>query len=413
MGLPQELVDMVVEYFRTDWDALVSCSLTCRALFCSVRRVIHERLYIPGPRTLPSIARLMKWCWIYNRTYLGVLSSADEAGLVQYTKQLTIEAGQVLTPRTLRPYLQHFRKYLWLTSLTLTCFDPTPFLPVFDRYFNHLSQSLKSLTLISPQGISDATRDFVSLFRNLDDLEFNPVPKPPCRPWGHQSSSRPRHQLTSLAGRLHIINTDSRRANSLEPLFSFPGGLHFRSLQFVCCTDINTAGILGKCSSTLESVTYTLHCRESHRYVLPMSNPSVPELDSTFLEFDFKACSNLCILEVRIDNLSLTLDNLLVWLVEVLSTIDSSVFSKFILSLDQTVLAPHVHLLEPAKTELLDRRMSLLSRRSGAHFIIKGDLPLSWRQLLMLCFPSCENTSTVRFDFKDPNAPPHSCGQTR
>jgi hypothetical protein len=263
MGLPRELVDMILSYLRADWDALVSCSLTCRGFLSSARRVIHERLHVAGPRTLPSITKLTKWCWIYNQRYFRILSLADDADLVQYTRHLIVEAGQILTPRSLRPYLPSFHKYVWLTSLTLTRFDPTPFLPVFDRHFYHLSQSLRSLNLISPQGSPDAMREFLSRFRNLDDLEFDPVPKPPRRPQRHQPSLIPRHWFTSLAGTLRILNTDSRRASALEPLLRFPGGLHFRSLQFACSAGIDTAGIVGKCSSTLESVTYTFHCRES------------------------------------------------------------------------------------------------------------------------------------------------------
>lgn len=281
MGLPQELVDMIFEHLRTHRGALVSCSLTCRAFFCSARRVIHERLRVVGPRMSPSVSKFTKWCWIYNRRYFRILSLADDADLVQYTRHLLVDPGQLLTPRTLRPYIQNFRKYVWLTSLTLTRFDPTPFLPTFDSHFHHLSQSLRSLNLISPQGTPEATRDFVSRFQNLDDLEFNPVPKPPCRPQTHQASSKPRRWSTSLAGTLRVINTDSRKANSLEPLFHFPGGLRFRSLQFVCSGDIDIAGIVEKCSSTLESVKYTFHCRESASfckqspfivYLLPFSS---------------------------------------------------------------------------------------------------------------------------------------------
>ena len=263
MGLPQELVDMVFRYIMTDRVALLSCSLTCRAFFCSARRVIHERLHVAGPTMFPSITKLTKWCWFYNRRYFRVLSLVDDADLIQYTRHLIVEAGQVLTPRSLRPYLPNFHKYVWLTSLTLTRFDPTPFLPVFDRYFYHLSQSLRSLNLISPQGTPDQTTSFVSRFRNVDNLEFNPVPKPARRPCAYRPSLKPLHSFTPLAGTLRIINTGPRRAGSLEPLLRFPGGLHFRSLQFVCSAGLDTTEIVGKCSSTLESVSYVFHCRES------------------------------------------------------------------------------------------------------------------------------------------------------
>ena len=262
MGLPQALVDMIFEYLKTDWDTLLSCSLTCRALFCSARRVIHERLYVAGPGTFPSTNKLTEWHWFFNRRYLRILSLADDADLIQYTRHLIVEGGQMLTPRSLRSYIPSFQKYVWLTSLTLTRFDPTPFLPVFDRYFHHLSYTLRSLYLISPRGTPGVMMDFISQFRALDNLEFNPVVKPPRRPQRYPTSLRPRSWSTPLGGTLRIVNTDSRGNSSLKPLLHLPSGLRFRSLEFVCCTGIDMSGIVQKCSLTLESVACTCHCRE-------------------------------------------------------------------------------------------------------------------------------------------------------
>lgn len=71
MGLPQELTDMIFGYLRTDWAALVSCSLTSRAFFLfrethypravtfggpediSVYRQIHEVVLDIQPKIFP------------------------------------------------------------------------------------------------------------------------------------------------------------------------------------------------------------------------------------------------------------------------------------------------------------------------------------------------------------------------
>lgn len=133
------------------------------------------------------------------------------------------------------------------------------------------------------------------------------------------------------------------------------------------------------------------------------------ELENTFLEFNFNACPNLRVFEARIENPSYTLDDLMSWLAVVISTIKSPVFSKLILSLDQTTFEPHAHLLEPAKTTHLDQWVSY---RSGTQLIIKGDLPLVWREILVLCFPCSTTVSAIRFDFPDPSGAPR-CGRTR
>ena len=263
MGLPRSLVDVIFEHLKTDWKALLSCSLTCKAFLCPARRIIHERLYVPGPRPSPSSKVVTKWRWISDRSYLHMLSLADEAGLVQHTRHIIFKVGQLLTPRNLRPHISTFQKYVWLTTLTITRFDPTPFLPVFDRYFHHLSHSITSIHFISPRGTPYATVDFVSRFRCLDDLELNPVMKPPRRPQSQPNSLGPHPWFTPLGGTFRIVNTDSQRTSSLECFLHFPGGLRFRFLELECCTDIRTSGLIRKCSSTLESVTCTIHCRES------------------------------------------------------------------------------------------------------------------------------------------------------
>jgi len=99
----------------------------------------------------------------------------------------------------------------------------------------------------------------------------------------------------------------------------------------------------------------------------------------------------------------------MVWLAGIVSTIKSPVFAEFILSLDHTTFAPHIERLTTT-TDILDRLVSQLSSRLGTRFIIKGDLPLVWRQVLALCFPSCIDRGAVRFDFGDLMAAPR-CGR--
>jgi len=408
---------MILENLRTEWDALVSCSLACKALFCSARRVIHERLCVVGPKTFPFAVKLTGRYWIFNRTHLRRLSLADDANLTQYTRHLVVVVGQAFTPRGLRPYAQTLRKYTCLTSLTLTHFDPLPFLPVFDRYFLHLSHSLRSLHLVSPRGTPDVAVDFISRFLNLDNLEFNPVPEPPHQPSGNQTSLEPRSQLAPLRGTLRIISTDSRGTISLEPLVHLPGGLHFRSFEFVCCTDINTTGIVRECASTLETVTYTLHCRKSaslaNRFIFayPLLILVLTAPETAFFKLQLGPCRNLRIFEARIETSSFALDDLIRWLVGVLSTIRSPVFSEFILSLDYKTFEPHIHEVNPTIISILDRRVSRLRRRSGMRLIIKSDLPEPWRQLLLFCLPSSTSVCAIRFDLPDSSV--LLCGQTR
>jgi len=101
----------------------------------------------------------------------------------------------------------------------------------------------------------------------------------------------------------------------------------------------------------------------------------------------------------------------MVWLAAIVSTIKSPVFAEFILSLDHTTFAPHIERFN-GTTSILDQWLSCLSSRLGTRFIIKGNLPLVWRQVLALSFPSCTERSAIRFDFGDSIAAPQ-CGRAR
>ena len=47
MGLPQEIVDLIMDMLYDNIRALKVCSLTCKAMFASTRHLIHQRLHLP------------------------------------------------------------------------------------------------------------------------------------------------------------------------------------------------------------------------------------------------------------------------------------------------------------------------------------------------------------------------------
>jgi hypothetical protein len=44
MGLPQELVEHIIDTLQEDLPALKACSLTCKAMFASTRHLIYQTL---------------------------------------------------------------------------------------------------------------------------------------------------------------------------------------------------------------------------------------------------------------------------------------------------------------------------------------------------------------------------------
>ena len=132
-GLPQEIVDEVLEHLGGDPRTLGACALTCKGLFCSARRIIHRQLRVVGPGKVVTVdERELRQCKVANRSQLRTLSEAAKWGLAHYTRGLTISIAEEFTPENLQPYLPQFQSFARLTSLTLHQFDPAPFLPVFE-----------------------------------------------------------------------------------------------------------------------------------------------------------------------------------------------------------------------------------------------------------------------------------------
>ena len=261
-GLPQEIVDEILEYLEDDRRTLRACSLTCKALFRSARHIIHRQLYVVGPETTWSMDGDEMYRYeVANRSQLGTFSVAAKRGFFHYTRELTIRVANEFTPENLRPYLLQFQMFARLTSLTLHHFNPTPFLPVFEQYFGHLAQQMQSLKFIYPSGPQNDMMYFISQFPHLDDLGFNPPPSHNSNPSKEYNMSSVQSSPT-LGGTLRVANTMGSITNPLECLTQLPSGLRFRSIEFVYCPEIDPNVIIRECTSTLQSLTHVVYTCE-------------------------------------------------------------------------------------------------------------------------------------------------------
>lgn len=232
-GLPQEVVDEILEYLEDDRRALRACSLTCKVLFRSSRPIIYRRL-----------------------TRFHMLLAAAERGLTRYTRELTIKFE--FRPVDLQPMLPHLQTFARLTSLTLHRFNPSPFLPLFERYFGHLAQQIRSLNFVDPSGHRDDLLCFVSRFQNLDDLGFFSFPRSIQLPL-EEYNTPPIRGSPYLRGTLRVVRMMTKGDDFLKCLTRLPSGLGFRSIEFHDCAGIDPNIILRKCSSTLQNLTHTTH----------------------------------------------------------------------------------------------------------------------------------------------------------
>ena len=123
---------------------------------------------------------------------------------------------------------------------------------------------------------------------------------------------------------------------------------------------------------------------------------------NTFPELNLGGCPELRVIEVRIETSSCAFNTLVSWLTNVLGTVTSLVFSKFILSLDDAMLNLHAPQVTRPTTCALDWWVARLFNQSRMLLIIKGSLSRDWLNVLRYCFPLSTGAGAIRFEFPDP-----------
>ena len=115
MGLPQEMVDRIMDMLQDDRRVLEARSLTCKAMFASTRRLIHQTLYVTEETKEKIITPAEKRGLLKGRIELELhpLSFMGERDLLKYTGHLNIRVGRgsssnAFSPDTLEPHLHHF-----------------------------------------------------------------------------------------------------------------------------------------------------------------------------------------------------------------------------------------------------------------------------------------------------------------
>jgi len=383
-GLPQEVVDEILECLVDDGQALRACSLTCKALLRSSRPIIHRRLCVVS-RGIP-YSTDGRGAHTANLNRFRALLAATEHGLTRYTRELTIKMiGGEFKPVDLQSFLPQFQTFGRLTSLTLHNFKPAPFLPAFEQQFGHLAQQIQSLKFVYPSGPLDDMLSFISRFPNLDDLRFYSFPRHLLFPPEDYIVSPIRGSPT-LRGTLQATSMTAGGDDFLRCLTRFPSGLGFRSIEFHHCTGINPNIIIQECSSTLQYLTHTTHI-----------NHALPG-------FDLSACSQLRVFEIRIDFTPFNFYGLMMWLALTIHTIASPGFHKFVLVVED---ARCPGLFERADgrdaLRLVDQALWNLSQRTGMKMTVREiSLGVSFCNEMEKAFPLMASAGGLEFKVNDP-----------
>ena len=261
-NLPQELVDEILTYLKDDFHSLVSCSRSCKALFCSTRPLIHRTLCLSTGISTDRCCSNAR-----NLAQFNKLRLAERAQVLQYTVHLIIRLGSDFIPANLRPHLQHFRTTRGIISLEIYLPDARHFLPTFDDCFGHIAPTLRSLILIGGQNPVENLFHFVPRFPLLQDLDLATTTftgRKPCQPFTPTEVSTPPPLDGTLRFRVNYPTITFTRSTA-----NIPGGIHFRSVEMHRVRGAPLQVILNACSNTLESITFERGFREYPQFRTP------------------------------------------------------------------------------------------------------------------------------------------------
>jgi len=261
MGLPQEVVEHIMDMLQGNGKALKACSLTCKAMFASTRHLIHQRLRVVEGTNQKIFTPAKKERYLQgegNNLEFRFLSFMGERDLLKYARHLTICMGSTFRPHFLEPHLQHFRSLDRIHTLTIYSYDAVLWRDVHDTYFTQFYHTLTTLALHFPRGHYRYVLQFALQFPNLENLALtnlwvetwipSGIPVPPMV-----------NQSPPLRGRLRCSGLD--QMNPVWPrefAFSLPNGINFRSVEFRYVDGRQGQQILDGCANSLEEFAITI-----------------------------------------------------------------------------------------------------------------------------------------------------------
>lgn len=160
--LPSDVVEIIIAYLTDDLGTLKACSLTCRRWYIAAVPHVHHTLILGDER------------FDKRRDKLKPLSKMHELGLMPLVKTITVRQwlnSNWFTPQAFGPRdLHYFSAFTNVQTLKLEHMDIFRFMPGIERYFEHFSPTLRSITLWDPRCTPRQLSHFLSLFSNLDDV---------------------------------------------------------------------------------------------------------------------------------------------------------------------------------------------------------------------------------------------------
>jgi len=234
---------MIITHLTYNLCTLKACSLTCRSWYTAAVPCLHHTL------------TLRKDTHSAARSKLKPLPRLHKLGLMPLVKEIRVDQswGRCVwfVPREFtRCNLRYFSALANVRTLEVENMEIYRFMPGIERYFKHLSPTLRSITLHNPHCTPRQLSHFLSFFSNLDNIRISePIAHTP-------NTTTPDTELTPLSapklrGLLQLYRFSW--AETWTQLTASCGGLRFRRMDL--CKVQNCAPLLLEaCTGTLEAL---------------------------------------------------------------------------------------------------------------------------------------------------------------
>jgi hypothetical protein len=259
MGLPQELVDHIMDMLYDDLRALKACSLTCRAMFASTRHLIYRKVRLPPQN------------YFHDPAGLRFVSLMGERGLLQYARQIHICLPLTFVPDILLPHLHRFQSLDRVNTLTVDHYDAIAWVSPehYKTCFIHFYPTLTSLTLRHPSGHYRLILQFALQFPNLESLCLESVEH---ELWHSPGMIVPAliDQSPPLRGHLRLVGAVPVAQYLIDLAYELPNGINFRSVELEGFAGSYAQHLLNGCAHTLEDLIIVPRSFGTNRLSLPL-----------------------------------------------------------------------------------------------------------------------------------------------
>ena len=254
MGLPQELIDHIMQMLHDDRWALKACSLTCKTMFASTRHFIHQTLQLTrrnDQSVLPPGGVSQYKQWGHHELSLCFLSHMGKRDLLKYTRRVHIWMPRGFVPDVLLPHLHHFQSLDHVHTLIIDHHEAASWTIDGSTFFVHFYSTLTSLALRRPVGNHRLLLQFALQFPNLENLSLELLEE---QTGENLTLPIPTYRSPHPRGHLRLAGVDTVRPWPTDLVQKLPNGVNFRSIELEDFRGDRAQQVLDACAHTIESV---------------------------------------------------------------------------------------------------------------------------------------------------------------